>query len=168
MEKLKSNLFIQFLPILSGTLLGLAINEVYGVSLAFLSWFCLIPLFIYLGEKQTFRNWLIASIGFSATFVLFSLLAFVVVNPVSGTLLISGVSALFTIPFLVLYALKSISKHKINHIFYFLPFIWPHLNGLFLSTCFRFHIYLLQIAKRIILGSFNTLILQVTQGFHFG
>ena len=138
MEKLKSNLLIQFLPIQSGTLLGLAINEVYGVSLGFLSWFCLIPLFIYFNEKQTFRNWLIASYGFSATFSLFSLLAFVVVNPLSGTLLIFSVSALFTIPFLVLYGLKSISKHKTNRIFYFLPFIWPAFEWFILEHLFSF------------------------------
>ena len=138
MEKLKSIHIIWFAPLVSGTLLGLAINEVLGVSLAFLSWFCLVPLFIYLNNNHSFRSWLFASFSFSASFLLFALLAFVVVHPIAGTFLILGSSALFTLPFLVLYALKSISKKKTSHIFYVLPFVWPAFEWFVLEHLFAF------------------------------
>lgn len=138
MEKLRSTQFIQFAPILSGSLLGLAINEVLGVSLAFLSWFCLVPLFIYLDEKQKFRSWLFASFGFSASFLLFALLAFVVVNPAAGFFLILGASCIFTLPFLILFAFKSKVRSTTLPILYVFPFIWPVFEWFILEQLFAF------------------------------
>ncbi len=119
-----NNLFLSLLlSAIGGILLGLATNEVFGVPLSPLAWFCLVPLFFSLKNAETALHFFLHTYVFSVFFLSFVLTAFVLHSFLGGFLLITIGALVFSIPFWVVYFFKT--KFGFRKNLFLLPLIWP-------------------------------------------
>ncbi len=114
-----------FPALLSGLLLGLSVNHVFGVSLAFLFPFCLVGIFIALEKQSTLKSWLLHGYLFSFVSLFLALIGFVWVEPVAGSIMVVIASFVYALPFVLLYAIRRRLQTNSGWSFLLLAIIWP-------------------------------------------
>ena len=60
----------------SGILLGISMNSIYGIPLSPLAWICLVPFILALKSIDNFRGYLLAGFIFCFSFLLISMFSF--------------------------------------------------------------------------------------------
>ncbi|MCH8568381.1 MAG: apolipoprotein N-acyltransferase [Balneolales bacterium] len=124
---MKSNQFKYtiLLSLLSGLLLGLSVNHVFGVSLAFLFPVCLIGIFAALEKQTTWKSWLLHGYVFSLVSLGLALIGFIWVEPVAGIVMVILMALFYALPFVLLFAIRF--RLQTSSAFSFLLFglIWP-------------------------------------------
>lgn len=125
MKKALTLLYSLRLTTLSGVLMGLSVNHVYGVSFAFLLPVCLVPLFFNLEQEQKVGGWLGHGWLFSFVSLFLALLGFTWVSPVAGMMMVTAASCLYALPYGVLYAARKVWRHDPAWSFLLLGLLWP-------------------------------------------
>lgn len=113
------------LTTLSGVMMGLSVNHVYGVSFAFLLPVCLVPLFFSLKREQNVLGWLGHGWLFSFVSLSLALLGFTWVSPYAGILMVSVASCLYALPYGLLYLARRVWQRDPALSFLLLGLIWP-------------------------------------------
>lgn len=114
-----------FPTLLSGLLMGLSVNHVFGLPLAFLLPFCLQGLFHSLQKQTTRGQWLWHAYLFSLTSLTLALIGFIWVEPVAGSLMVLLVSWGYALPFVLLFGIRRRLGSDSGFSFLFLALIWP-------------------------------------------
>jgi apolipoprotein N-acyltransferase len=124
---MKTNLFNKtiILTLLSGLLLGLSVNHVFGLSLAFLLPFCLIGIFSALEKHVTWKGWLLHGYLFSFVSLFLALIGFVWVEPVAGSMMVVLASFVYALPFVLLYSIRRRLQTNSAWSLLLLAIIWP-------------------------------------------
>lgn len=118
--------------ILSGILIGLSMNSIYGIPLSPLAWGGMIPLLLSLRNANKFSHYLIASYVFSFVFIAFILFCFLFSFFIGGFLVIVVGSIHLSVSLLILYFFqKRLGWHKALPI---LAFLWPAWEWFFLQS----------------------------------
>lgn len=125
MKKALTLLYSLRLTALSGVLMGLSVNHVYGVSFAFLLPVCLVPLFFSLEQEKKVVGWLGHGWLFSFVSLFLALLGFTWVSPVAGLVMVTAASSLYALPYGLLYAVRNVWRHDPAWSFLLLGLLWP-------------------------------------------
>ena len=114
-----------FPALLSGLLLGLSVNHAFGISLAFLFPVCLIGIFATLEKQANWKYWLLNGYVFSFASLSLALIGFIWVEPFAGSLMVAIASLAYTIPVLLLYAIRRRLRTDSGWSFLILALLWP-------------------------------------------
>jgi len=125
MKKALTLLYTLRLTTLSGVLMGLSVNHVYGVSFAFLLPVCLVPLFFSLEQEQKVVGWLGHGWLFSLVSLSLALLGFTWVSPLAGMIMVAAASCLYALPYGLLYAARGLWQREPAWSFLLFGLIWP-------------------------------------------
>ncbi len=124
MKSIQSNHTI-FQTLLSGLLLGLSVNHVFGISLAFLFPFCLVGIFAALEKQTSWKSWFYHGYVFSFASLFLALIGFIWVEPVAGSIMVVLASLVYGLPFVLLYVIRRRLQTNSGWSFLLLAIIWP-------------------------------------------
>jgi len=123
---------ILFSSIVSGILIGLSMNSIYGIPLSPLAWGGMIQLLLSLRSINKFTHYLIASYVFCFVFIAFILFAFLFLFFIGGFLVIVVGAVHLSVPLLILYFYQQ--KLGWRKALPILAILWPAWEWFFLQS----------------------------------
>jgi hypothetical protein len=109
--------------LLSGILLGLANNELFGIPMAPLAWVALVPVLLALRNAKGFLSYFLTGYVFSLVYLLIAMFSFLTAYFAGGAVLIAVGALHFSLPFVVSYSLQK--KVGWKRSLFVLPLLWP-------------------------------------------
>lgn len=113
------------LTLLSGLLLGLSVNHVFGLSFAFVLPFSLVGIFSALEKQTTWKSWFFHGYVFSFVSLFLALIGFVWVEPLAGSIMVGLSSFVYALPFVLLYVIRRRLQTNSGWSYFVLSIIWP-------------------------------------------
>ena len=131
--------------ILSGILLGLANNELFGVPVAPLAWVALVPVLLALREVKGFTAYFLTVYVFSLVYLLIAMFSFLNAYFVGGAMLIAVGALQFSLPFVVSYFLQKRVGWKRS--LFVLPLLWPVLERFVLESALSMPLFAMYVSQ---------------------
>ncbi|MCF8277086.1 MAG: apolipoprotein N-acyltransferase [Flavobacteriales bacterium] len=131
--------------ILSGILLGLANNEVFGLPMALLAWVALVPVLLALRQAQGFVGYFFTGYVFSLVYLFIAMFSFLTAYFVGGAVLIAVGALQFSLPFVVSYFLQNRVGWKRS--LFILPLLWPVVEWFVLESALSMPLFAMYISQ---------------------
>lgn len=131
--------------IISGILLGMANNELFGLPMAPLAWVALVPVLLALREAKSFLSYFLTGFVFSLVYLLIAMFSFLNAYFVGGAVLILVGALQFSLPFVVSYFLQKKVGWKKS--LFVLPFLWPVLEYFVLESSLSMPLFAMYISQ---------------------
>jgi apolipoprotein N-acyltransferase len=131
--------------ILSGILLGLANNELFGLPMAPLAWVALVPVLLALHHAKGFLSYFLTGYVFSLVYLLIAMFSFLTAYFVGGAVLIAVGALHFSLPFMVSYFLQK--KVGWRRSLFVLPLLWPVVEWFVLESPLSMPLFAMYISQ---------------------
>ena len=131
--------------VLSGILLGLANNELFGLPMAPLAWVALVPVLLALRGAKVFAAYFLTGYVFSLVYLLIAMFSFLNAYFVGGAVLIAVGALQFSLPFVVSYFLQKRVGWKRS--LFVLPLLWPVLERFVLESTLSMPLFAMYISQ---------------------
>jgi apolipoprotein N-acyltransferase len=131
--------------ILSGILLGLANNEVFGLPMAPLAWIALVPVLLALRDSKGFAGYFITGYVFSLVYLFIAMFSFLTAYLLGGFVLIAVGALHFSLPFVGAYLLQK--RVGWQRSLLVLPLLWPVVEWFVLESSLSMPLFAMYISQ---------------------
>jgi len=131
--------------LLSGILLGLANNELFGLPMAPLAWVALVPVLLALRGAKGIAAYFLTGYVFSLVYLLIAMFSFLNAYFVGGAVLIAVGALQFSLPFVVSFFLQKRVGWKKS--LFVLPLLWPVLERFVLESMLSMPLFAMYISQ---------------------